>query len=127
MKIVVGVDGSETAGRAAVAAARLAAGMGEGLCVLTAYRARAEEAEARAVVERERDRLQAEFPGLEVETKAVEGKPAAVLVEVAEADGADVVVVGNHRVQGLARVLGSVAAEVADHATCDVFIVHTHP
>ena len=35
------------------------------------------------------------------------------------------IVVGNKRVQGLARVLGSVASAVAQHAPCDVYIAKT--
>jgi nucleotide-binding universal stress UspA family protein len=39
---------------------------------------------------------------------------------------ASVIVVGNKRVQGAARVLGSIAGDVAKRAPCNVFIVHTH-
>ncbi|MFI5429021.1 universal stress protein [Aeromicrobium sp. UC242_57] len=58
--------------------------------------------------------------------KAVQGKPAAALVELAEETGADVIVVGNKRVQGMSRVLGSIAADVTRRAPCDVYIAHTH-
>nr|MDT0666629.1 universal stress protein [Micromonospora sp. DSM 115978] len=54
------------------------------------------------------------------------GKPADVLVSVAEELGASIIVVGNKRVQGVARVLGSIAADVAHRAPCDVYIAHTH-
>src|SRR5690606_28369663 len=40
---------------------------------------------------------------------------------------ASLIVVGNKRVQGVAgRVLGSIARDVAAHASCDVYIAHTH-
>jgi nucleotide-binding universal stress UspA family protein len=52
-------------------------------------------------------------------------EPADALCAEAERLGASIIVVGNKRVQGMARVLGSVAAEVARHAPCHVFIAHT--
>ena len=39
---------------------------------------------------------------------------------------ASMIVVGNKRVQGAARVLGSIAGDVAKRAPCNVLIVHTH-
>ncbi len=53
------------------------------------------------------------------------GKPADALVHVAKEIGADLIVVGNRRVQGISRLLGSVATDVAHHAPCDVYIVKT--
>jgi len=47
-------------------------------------------------------------------------------VREAESLGADLIVVGNKRVQGLGRILGSIAEDVAHHSTCDVYIAHTH-
>jgi nucleotide-binding universal stress UspA family protein len=38
---------------------------------------------------------------------------------------ATMIVVGNHRVQGLTRVLGAVATDVTRHAPCDVLIANT--
>jgi nucleotide-binding universal stress UspA family protein len=35
------------------------------------------------------------------------------------------IVVGNRRVQGVTRVLGSIPLDVAKQAPCNVFIVHT--
>lgn len=35
------------------------------------------------------------------------------------------IIVGNQRVQGAARVLGSIAGDVAKHATCNLMVVHT--
>ena len=46
-------------------------------------------------------------------------------MHVAKEIGADLIVVGNRRVQGIGRVLGSVATDVAHHAPCDVYIVKT--
>ncbi|MDH3292846.1 MAG: universal stress protein [Acidimicrobiia bacterium] len=54
-----------------------------------------------------------------------EGKPADVLVREAERLDADVIVVGNRRVQGPGRFLGAIATSVAHHAPCDVSIAKT--
>jgi nucleotide-binding universal stress UspA family protein len=60
-----------------------------------------------------------------IESSPIQGKPADALVEEAKRLGADLIVVGNRRVQGIGRVLGSVATDVAHHAPCDVYIVKT--
>ncbi len=52
--------------------------------------------------------------------------PANALCEEAARLDASIIVVGNKRVQGAARVLGSIAGDVAKRAPCNVFIVHTH-
>jgi nucleotide-binding universal stress UspA family protein len=51
--------------------------------------------------------------------------PAKALCEEAARLGASIIVIGNKRVQGAARVLGSIANDVAKQAPCNVFIVHT--
>ncbi len=65
-------------------------------------------------------------PSVTVTTTAVHGEPAGLLCSEAARLGASVIVIGNKRVQGLGRVLGSVAGDVAKAAPCDVFIVHTY-
>jgi nucleotide-binding universal stress UspA family protein len=64
--------------------------------------------------------------GLEVETHTGYGNPAEILCDFAERVHADVIVVGNHGMQGPRRfVLGSVPNHVSHHAPCSVFIVNT--
>ncbi|MGH8870158.1 MAG: universal stress protein [Actinomycetes bacterium] len=61
-----------------------------------------------------------------VHTHAVEGDPGDVLAQLALEQEADLVVVGNRGLNSLAgRLLGSVPADVAHRAGCDVLIVHT--
>jgi nucleotide-binding universal stress UspA family protein len=60
-----------------------------------------------------------------VTSRALAGRPATALVDEAIRLGASLIVVGNRRVQGVGRVLGSVATNVAAHAPCDVYIVKT--
>lgn len=140
LKIVTGVDGSDTATEAARTAARLAQGLGAELHVVSAYGhvdkidVHAEghdfvvtpEQDAQRVADDVATNLKEEFASLQVHATSAEGKPADSLVNTAEELGADLIVVGNKRVQGLARVLGSIASDVAHKAPCDVYIAHTH-
>jgi nucleotide-binding universal stress UspA family protein len=64
-------------------------------------------------------------PGVEYTVSAVEGFPARALINVATEVNADLIVVGNVRMQGISRVLGSVGNEVLHNAPCNVLIVKT--
>ena len=55
------------------------------------------------------------------------GDPAVTICEEAERLRASMIVVGNRRVQGATRILGSVAADVTKQASCDVLIANTTP
>jgi nucleotide-binding universal stress UspA family protein len=48
-----------------------------------------------------------------------------MLVDEAARLNADLIVVGNVRMQGPSRVLGSVGSHVLRHAPCDVLVVKT--
>lgn len=139
-KIVVGVDGSDTAAAAALKAGALAAALGAQLVVVSAY-AKLEVESVRSGGEEFRFSTEEEalttatqaaafvreaHPDVAIQAESVQGKPAAALVAAAEDNDADLIVVGNKRVQGRARVLGSIAAYVARKAPCDVYIAHTH-
>ena len=135
--IVVGVDGGEPSMRAARRAAELAAQSGSTLHVLTAVdQGRVEEYAGRPgtvqvtsgeVAEGVASDAAREMRTIvdRVTSSVAQGKPATVLVDEAVRLEADLIVVGNRRVQGLTRVLGSVASAVAAHAPCDVYIVRT--
>jgi nucleotide-binding universal stress UspA family protein len=135
--IVVGVDSSETALSAARRAARLAEALDVPLHIVTAFEdapvevvgigsdtfAVSTDSAARAVAEGVARKVR--WDDAAITTTAVEGKPADVLVSEAERVDASLVVVGNRRMQGVARVLGSIANSVSHHAPCDVYIVKT--
>lgn len=65
------------------------------------------------------------LPHDSISTKIGQGDPAKILCEQAERIGARAIVVGNRRVQGVSRILGSVASEVMRNAPCDVVVTHT--
>jgi 3-phenylpropionate/trans-cinnamate dioxygenase ferredoxin reductase subunit len=62
---------------------------------------------------------------VEVERRMVEGDPAQRIVELAESEGVQLVVVGNKGMAGVRRFLGSVPNKVAHEVPSDVLIVKT--
>ena len=64
--------------------------------------------------------------GLEVETLVREGYPASVIVDEAEVQNANLVVIGTHGLSGLKHMLlGSIAERVVQKAPCPVLTVKT--
>jgi nucleotide-binding universal stress UspA family protein len=64
--------------------------------------------------------------GLEVETFSRQGDPADAILDVAEENGADLIIVGNKGMSGAKRfLLGSVPNKVSHHAPCSVMIIRT--
>jgi nucleotide-binding universal stress UspA family protein len=135
-EIIVGVDESATAKIAAKQAAELAQQLGKPLHLVMALKRRQASsfnAGAETVVidnitlaEDFLRSLKGELPGGLNATHAVVTKdPADALCEEAERLGAWTIVVGNRRVQGVTRVLGSIPLDVAKQAPCNVYIVHT--
>jgi nucleotide-binding universal stress UspA family protein len=144
--IVVGTDGSPTASLAVNEAARLAKAFDAPLHVVSAFRtvpngavaytagepaaamAMGEWAvDARAAVEEQLEGVAAQLntAGIAASTSAVGGDPVDAILEVAEQQKADLIVVGNKGMHGARRVLGSVPNSVAHKAACTVLIVKT--
>src|SRR3712207_3903733 len=64
--------------------------------------------------------------GVDVETHAREGDPADAILDVAEEERADLIVVGNKGMTGARRfLLGSVPNKVSHHAPSSVMIIRT--
>jgi nucleotide-binding universal stress UspA family protein len=143
-RIVVGTDGSQTAGEAVRQAIELAKIAGATLEIVSAYepvgrtRLREESEEVPAdvayAVGPKEDVNQilesaagaAKQAGVEVKTHAREGGPADSILDVAEQTNADVIVVGNKGMTGARRfLLGSVPNNISHHAPCSVLIVRT--
>ena len=133
--IIVGVDRSATAHKAAETAAELAASCGANLHLVMCVDNRggielevgSDHFHSDAVSEAEQflDDLAHALPHDEVTHTVSLGDPAKALCEEADRRDARMIVVGNRRVQGLSRVLGSIASDVARHANCDVLIANT--
>jgi nucleotide-binding universal stress UspA family protein len=143
--IVVGTDGSDTARKAVQEAADLAAQLGAGMDIVSAYapvsnqRLREEARQApedlqwmvtpREDVDAKLKEAKELAQGAGVETVNVharEGDPADAILDVAEEQGSDLIVVGNKGMSGAKRfLLGSVPNKVSHHAPCSVLIVRT--
>lgn len=143
-RIVVGTDGSETATAAVKTAVELAKLSKAKLEIVSAYepvpqQRLKEEQEgisgdvAYAVNPREDVQLvldnaaaEAKKAKVDVVTHPREGDPADAILDVAEENDADVVLVGNKGMTGARRfLLGSVPNKISHHAPCDVWIVKT--
>jgi len=139
--IVVGTDGSPTAGEAVRQAAALAGTTGAQLHVVSAavpvhvLAGAAVNAEvlafapdpieiANGVLDEVKTRL--DGSGLEVTVHARQLSPADAIIEVAEEQNADLIVVGDRGMQAKRRfLLGSVPNRVSHHAPCSVLIIKT--
>lgn len=142
--IVVGTDGSDTAGQAVRQAVDLAKSVGATVELVSAYepvsgqRLREERRQAPedlqwAVNPREDVDATLESAarvareaGVEVNIYPRQGDPADAILDVAEESGADLIVVGNKGMTGAKRfLLGSVPNKVSHHAPCSVLIIRT--
>jgi nucleotide-binding universal stress UspA family protein len=142
--IVVGTDGSGTARQAVREAIGLAAALGAAIELVSAYepvagqRLREEAREApqdlqwminaredvEATLREAAEEVRA--AGVAVRTYAREGDAADAILDVAEENGADLIVVGNKGMTGAKRfLLGSVPNKVSHHAPCSVLIIRT--
>lgn len=134
--VVVGVDASASARKAAGVALDLAESLGASLHVVTAFeienaetygvgsdKVRISNADSSELVAKS---LVGSRPGVEVTHFAARGKPADSLIKEAIRLDARLIVVGNRRMRGIGRLLGSVANSVAHNAPCDVYIANTY-
>ena len=149
--ILVGTDGSETAGIAVTQAIELARSLGARLQIVSAYEpvpgppgapgptaGRVPLAGSPEWTVHVRDevlallqsaRADAEAGGVSaeaIETFARVGDAADAILDVAEEQGCDLIVVGHKGMTGATRfLLGSVPNKVSHHAPCSVLIVRT--
>jgi len=142
--IVVGTDGSGTATQAVREAVDMAKAVGATLELVSAYapvseaRLRAERRDAPEDVQwaiNPRQEVEvslndaaeiAREAGVKVNTYARQGDPADAILDVAEEQKADLVILGNKGMTGAKRfLLGSVPNKVSHHAPCSVLIIRT--
>jgi nucleotide-binding universal stress UspA family protein len=136
--VVVGTDGSPTAGEAFLFALDLVKNSGGVLHVVTGYNrsptsttglpseftaAGGASSRPSALVDEAASRARA--AGVEAVSHIRKDDPADAIVAVAEEQNADLIVVGNKGMKGVRRVLGSVPNDVAHRAPCSVLIVRT--
>ena len=114
--IVAGTDGSATAERAVDRAGELAQALGASVHVVTVLAAASGSGVAQKVAADSRERLEAR--GVKAQTHVRTGDPAAELIKVAEAEHAQMIVVGNRGMSGAGRILGSVPNTVSHSARC---------
>jgi nucleotide-binding universal stress UspA family protein len=136
-KILVGTDGSDSATKAVSHAAEMAESMGAQLVLIHVYPpprsdvgstfGRADAYPSQEIGQAVLRDAEKHF-GDKVKIKSVlrEGDPAEGLIDVAEEERIDLIVVGNKGMTGAKRfLLGSVPNQVSHHAPCTVLIVHT--
>jgi len=135
-RILVGTDGSGTAGAAVAHAAELAKIGGSELIVVSAYKqpedvpppfGAAEGGHTAEISKAVLHDVEKRY-GSDVKLRTIlrEGSPVDAIIDVAGDEKADVIVVGNRGMAGAKRfVLGSVPNAVSHHAPCHVLIVHT--
>ena len=143
--MLVGTDGSTTAAAAVGEAIALSSKVGARLTIVSAYepiselRLREERqsvpADAQWMVNQREDVLAvleiarelADVGGVaEIETFARQGDAADAILDIAEEQGCDLIVVGNRGMTGAKRfLLGSVPNKISHHAPCSVLIVRT--
>ncbi len=138
-KLLLATDLSEASTAATEEAFELAGRLGASLLVVSVidpgslrlpggrYHARMDqvrarrEAMAQALVERGRD------AGIAVSFLVWDGDPGDMIVSAAEAEHADMVIVGSHGRGAVGRLfIGSVSEHVVRHAPCPVLVVRPH-
>ena len=134
-EIIVGVDRSDTARRAAFTAAQLAVSLDKPLHLVMAvsrtqpisFGSGSDSFHTDWLTSAEEflDALGGELPAKQISRTVSLLDPATAMCDEAQRLEATMIVVGNRRVQGLARVLGAVASDVARQAPCDVLIANT--
>jgi nucleotide-binding universal stress UspA family protein len=124
-RIVLGTDGSRFSDAAAITAAHLATKAGLPVTVVGAMKpsfSEARRAEAKAAVERVVEHLQAR--GISADAVVAEGLPDELIVGTANAQAADLIVIGSHGRTGVAKLLlGSTSERVISQTACPVLVV----
>lgn len=130
--IVAGTDGSDRAELAVDKAGELAKALGApvyvvcvpGALVAAQWPARVS---AQEVVAKSAERLRSRGINVETHLPKDEGDPALALVDLAERQDAQMVVVGNRGMTGIRRLFGSFPNRVTHGARCGVLIIPTQP
>ena len=69
-------------------------------------------------------RLASEYPELKVETELLKGRPSQAIIDMAENDGFDLIVIGSRGLGGITGwILGSTSRRVVDSCTVPVLLI----
>ena len=133
--IVLGYDDSQEARRALEKTAELAKALGAGVLVTSvapvmSFTGRgigpydpADPPERHKTLARDATAVLTE-QGIDAKAITGLGQPGDAIVELADRQGADLIVLGMSHHPHLSRILGGVSEDVAHHAHCDVLLVH---
>jgi nucleotide-binding universal stress UspA family protein len=146
MKVLIATDGTKYGDAAGEMAAKFSLGEGDSITVISVvdmavplvtdiyggYLPDTSELEkyakdnAASVVENAKAKLAAAFDGKKVDIsgEVLFGSPGSRIVETAEQNGADLIIIGSHGYRRWERILlGSVSSSVVHHAPCSVLVV----
>lgn len=133
MKILVAYDGSESAQRALDQAVEIAHN-GASVSVVSVAEPLPQFGRAGAMLvpeedeERQRELAEAKATlatkGIDAAIVERKGEPASMIIDEAEKEGVDVIVMGTRGLNSAERwLLGSVSSKVVQHASCNVMVV----
>ncbi len=121
-KILIATDGSEFSDKAVREALNIASACGSEVVIVSVASSDSEVREAEGFVREAGEK--AEKKGLKVTTGTPVGTVYEKIIDVAEKEKVDLIIVGSHGRTGLKRLLmGSVAERVIGHAPCTVLVV----
>ncbi|MBD3207609.1 hypothetical protein GF319_14855 [Candidatus Bathyarchaeota archaeon] len=68
--------------------------------------------------------LKEEYPDVELDTELLEGRPSQIIIELAENDGYDLIVIGSRGLGGITGwILGSTSRRVVESCTKPVLVI----
>ena len=145
MKVLVTTDGSDFSLKALARLGTLLPTKGTALTVVSVFRSpraltygmdpynvsyerMADQFRDKAEIDVEAARKVLEAQGFTVATQTVMGEPATSIVDLAEQDRPDLIVVGSHGRTGIQRfLLGSVSEQVVRYAPCSTLVIKLPP
>jgi nucleotide-binding universal stress UspA family protein len=90
---------------------------------MSEYQERMKEIYGRSLLEAEKD-IKKHYPKLDIKTKLMEGRPSSTIVDEAENNNMDLIVIGSRGIGGITGwILGGTSRKVVDNCTKPVLVV----